>query len=70
MRTFVSFVFFVVRKNDCRESSARDIRTRCIPQFLRIKRVDYYFAAASCFTLVWKMAIHAPFCIFQTDPAL
>ena len=33
-------------------------------------RVDYYCAAASCFTLVWKMAIHVPFSFFQTDPEL
>ena len=29
-----------------------------------------YFAAVSAFMLVWKMAIHAPFSNFQTDPAL
>ena len=29
-----------------------------------------YLSAAACFTLVWKMACHPPFAIFQTDPAL
>src|SRR4029077_16286422 len=29
-----------------------------------------YLSAAACFTLVWKIACHPPFAIFQTDPAL
>src|SRR6266404_7019501 len=40
MPTFVSFVFFVVRKNDCRGRSAR-----YIPQFLQSNLLDQTTAA-------------------------
>ena len=33
-------------------------------------RPDYFLAGVSCFALVWKMAIQAPFSIFQTVPQL
>ena len=29
-----------------------------------------YCAAAACFMLVWKIAIHVPFSCFHTEPAL
>ena len=39
-------------------------------EMLRASRSFPYFVAASSFILVWKMACHPPFAIFQTDPAL
>jgi len=39
-------------------------------EMLRASRSFPYFAAASSFILVWKMACHPPFAIFQTDPEL
>ncbi len=43
-----------------------------LPSFVSfvISVVKFYFAAVSCFTFVWKIAIQAPFSCFQTEPAL
>lgn len=41
-----------------------------VPTKASSDRVDYCFAAASCFMLVWKIASHALFSFFQTEPAL